>query len=244
MWVWDGPVDGVIDFAITHGVTDVYLSAPPGFSADSRYAPFIDDAHTQGLRVWAVAGDASWAQNRAAWVSWTDEVVGSGLFDGIVADVEPYLLADWADGRKRSRLISSYLKNLQAARQAAGSTTMFAAVPFWWDLPDYQTKGKLLVEHVLAGTDGIVVMAYRDSAEGSDGIIEHARFEIDLGSAMDRTVVIGVETGPASLDKVTFAEEGEAFMESQLAIVEATFAGGSYGGVAIHHYASYVSLAG
>ncbi len=49
MWVWEGPVDGVVDFAFTHGVTDVYLSAPPGFSADARYGAFIDDAHTQGL---------------------------------------------------------------------------------------------------------------------------------------------------------------------------------------------------
>ncbi len=39
-------------------------------------------------RVWAVAGDATWAQDRAPWLGWTSEVVTYGKFDGIVADVE------------------------------------------------------------------------------------------------------------------------------------------------------------
>lgn len=244
MWVWDGPVEGVSDFASAHGVTDVYVSAPPGFSVDTRYASFIDDARTRGLRVWAVAGDASWALNRDDWVGWTDEVVGFGLFDGIVADVEPYLLSDWSNTRKRSRLISSYLKNLTAARQAAGSTEMLVAVPFWWDLPEYQTKGRTLVELTMAATDGVVVMAYRDHADGVDGIIDLAGFEVALGSQMSKRVVVGVETGPASLDKVTFWEEGADAMAAELTKVEAAFGGDTgYGGVAIHHYGSYSRMA-
>jgi hypothetical protein len=244
MWVWDGPVDGVIEFAISRGVTDVYLSAPPGFSSDARYAPFVADAQGQGLRVWAVAGDASWAQNRSAWVNWTNEVVGFGQFDGIVADVEPYLLADWSNGRKRSRLISSYLKNVKAATAAAAATEMLVAVPFWWDLDEYRTKGKTLVEQTMAATDGVVVMAYRDHAEGVDGIVDLAGFEVALGSQMSKRVVVGVETGVASVDKVTFYEEGSAAMAAELTKVEAAFAGaGGYGGVAIHHYASYSIMA-
>ncbi|MDH5502947.1 MAG: hypothetical protein OEY98_02850 [Acidimicrobiia bacterium] len=243
LWVWDGPVDGVIEFAVNRSVTDLYLSAPPGFSSDARYAPFIADARTQGLRVWAVAGDASWAKNSSAWVDWTTEVVGFGQFDGIVADVEPYLLADWSNDRRRSRLISSYLKNLKSATAAAGSTEMLVAVPFWWDLDEYRIKGKTLVEQTLATTDGVVVMAYRDHAEGVDGIVDLAGFEVALGSQMSKRVVVGVETGAASLDKVTFQEEGLAAMAAELTKVEAAFTGASgYGGVAIHHYASYSTM--
>lgn len=244
MWVWDGPVDGVIEFATSRGVTDLYLSAPPGFSSDATYASFIDDAQGQGLRVWAVAGDASWAKNRSAWVNWTNEVVGFGLFDGIVADVEPYLLADWSNSRKRSRLISNYLKNLKAATAAAGSTEMMVAVPFWWDLDEYRTNGKTLVEQTMAATDGVIVMAYRDHAEGTDGIVDLAGFEVALGSQMSKRVVVGVETGAVSVDKVTFFEEGSAAMAAELTKVESAFAGaGGYGGVAIHHYASYSTMA-
>lgn len=243
MWVWEGPVDGVVDFAFAHGVTDVYLSAPPGFSADARYGAFIDDAHTHGLRVWAVAGDATWAQDRAPWLGWTSEVVTYGQFDGIVADVEPYLLADWSNSRKRSRLISSYLKNLGAAAKMAGSTPMMAAVPFWWDLSEYSSKNRLLIEHVFKAVDGVVVMAYRDHAEGVDGIVDLAQAEVELASNMGKQVVVGIETGATSLDKVTFQEEGEAFMEGELVKVEASFAGSTgYAGIAIHHYGAYRTL--
>lgn len=243
LWVWNGPVEGVIEFAANRSVTDLYLSAPPGFSSDERYGPFIADARTQGLRVWAVAGDAGWAKNSSAWVDWTTEVVSFGQFDGIVADVEPYLLADWSNDRKRSGLISSYLKNLKAAAAAAGSTEMLVAVPFWWDLDEYRTKGKTLVEQTLAITDGVVVMAYRDHAEGVDGIVDLAGFEVALGSQMSKRVVVGVETGVASIDKVTFQEEGLVVMAAELAKVEAAFTGASgYGGVAIHHYAAYSTM--
>lgn len=243
MWVWDGPIAGVIDFAQAQGVTDVYLSAPPNFTSDARYAPFVADAHARGLRVWAVAGDATWAQNSSAWVGWTSEVTDFGQFDGIVADVEPYLLTDWSNSRKRSRLISSYLKNLKAATQAAGSTEMLVAVPFWWDLAEYRTKGKTLVEQTLLVADGVVVMAYRDHADGTDGIVDHAGFEISAGSALGKRVVVGVETGAASADKVTFLEEGKAAMDAELVKVEAAFSGASsYGGIAVHHYASYSTM--
>lgn len=244
LWVWDGPITGVIDFASGQGVTDVYLSAPPGFSSDARYGQFADDAHGRGLRVWAVAGDAAWAQDRSAWVGWTTEVVDFGQFDGIVADVEPYLLADWSNNRRRSRLISSYLRNLEAATQAAGPTELLAVVPFWWDMAEYRTKGKTLVEQTLLASDGVVVMAYRDHAEGTDGIVDHAGFEVEVGSQLGKKVVVGVETAEASLDKVTFREEGSAAMEAELVKVEAAFSGASsYSGVAIHHYASFSTMA-
>ncbi len=153
------------------------------------------------------------------------------------------MLADWSNSRKRSRLISSYLKNLGAAAKTAGSTPMMAAVPFWWDLSEYSTKNRLLIEHVLKAVDGVVVMAYRDHAEGVDGIVDLAQDEVELASNMGKQVVVGIETGATSLDKVTFQEEGEAFMEGELVKVEASFAGSTgYAGVAIHHYGAYRTL--
>lgn len=242
MWVWDGPVAGVIDFAASKNVTDLYLSAPPGFSSDSRYGAFIADAHAVGMAVHAVAGDAGWARDRAAWVGWTEEVVAHGGFDGIVADVEPYLLADWST-RRQSRVIADYLKSLDAAESAAGSMPMMVAVPFWWDLPEYENRKGTLVERVLDIADGVVVMAYRDVAAGPDGIIAHSQFEIAAAAERGKLAIVGVETGAAELDKVSFLEEGEAYMNGELNTVESTLGGAAgYGGIAIHHYGSYSSL--
>ena len=52
-----------------------------------------------------------------------------------------------------------------------------------------------------------------------------------------------VETAPISPDKVTFAEEGQAAMYRELAIVESAFANEpAFAGVAIHHLGSYLQL--
>jgi hypothetical protein len=240
MWVWDGPVDGVIDFAAAKAVTDLYLHAPPGFSTDARYQVFLTDAHAAGLQVHAMAGDSAWAKQSGPWTAWVDEVVTHGGFDGVVFDVEPYLHADW-NTKKQNRLIRSYLAGLDEAAQRAGNLPVLAAVPFWFD--EIRVKRTTLVESVLATTDGIVVMAYRDHAEGVDGIIDLSATEAALAASMGRQFVIGVETGAVSPGKVTFAEEGEQFMENELDLVEAEFATNpAFAGFAIHHYASYRTL--
>ena len=237
MWVWDGPVDGVILFAVEKGVTDLYLHAPPGFSADARYQAFLTEAHAVGLQVQAMAGDAAWAKQSGPWTAWVDEVGAHGGFDGLVFDVEPYLHADW-NTKKQNRLIRSYLAGLGQAARQAGSLPVLAAVPFWFD--EIRVKRTTLLKKVLAATDGIVVMAYRDHAEGIDGIIDLSSTEASLAASMGRRFVIGVETGFVGLDKVTFAEEGGAEMEEELLLVESAFGSTpGFGGFAIHHYASY-----
>jgi hypothetical protein len=187
-----------------------------------------------------MGGDPSWAADSARWLAWVDEVVAHDGFDGVVFDVEPYL--HWMWSTKQNRLIRTYLRGLDQAVHRAGDLPVLAAVPFWFDEIEYRRQP--LVERVVSATDGIVVMAYRDHAEGVDGIIDLAATEAALAASLGRTFVIGVETGPVGLDKVSFAEEGSLAMETELAVVTAAFAATpGYAGVAIHHYASYSTMA-
>lgn len=244
MWVWSGPEAEVLDFASAHGVTDLYLHAPPGFSSDPAYADFLSGAVDIGVGVHAMAGDPAWAKKSSDMVAWVDEVVEAGGFVGIVADVEPYLRSEWSNARRRTRLVRSYLAGLEKAEARAGSLPFKAAVPFWWDLPEFSVSDVTLVEDVLNRVDGVVVMAYRDHALGVDGIVDLASTEVSLASSLGKTAVVGVETGPLSLDKVTFIEEGSSFMEAELSLVELAFAGeAAFGGMAVHHYGSWISLA-
>jgi hypothetical protein len=184
-----------------------------------------------------MAGDPAWARHSEPWTDWVDEVVAHGGFDGLVFDVEPYLHADW-NTKKQDRLIRSYLAGLRSAVRRAGDLPVLAAAPFWFD--EIRVKRTTLVKKVLAATNGIVVMAYRDHAEGVDGIIDLSATEASLAASMGRQFVVGVETGFVGLDKVTFGEEGEAVMEQELLLVEAEFASTpGFAGFAIHHYASY-----
>ena len=241
MWVWGAPDDGVLEFSTANGVTDLYLHVPPGFSSDPNFATFLTDANALGLKVYAMAGDPSWAAQSAPWTAWVDEVVAHGGFDGLVFDVEPYLHPDWGT-KKQARLIRSYLAGLDRAERASLDLPVMTAVPFWFD--EISFKRGTVLERVLASTDGIIVMAYRDHADGVDGIIDLATTEAALASSMGRDFVIGVETGFVGLDKVSFAEEGQMAMEQELSLVEAEFTSTpGFGGVAIHHYGAYSSMA-
>lgn len=242
LWIWEGPTETVIDFAIAHGITDLYLHAPPGFSRNETYGPFIDQAHAAGIQVLATAGDPSWTTDSGTWKDWVDEVVAFGGFDAIVFDVEPHTLPQW-NSNKRNRLIRSFVRSLTSASLRAGSLPTYTTVPFWWDDPAYQTRKQLLIEQVLTISDGVIVMAYRDHASGPDGIIELSQSEIDLAASMHKQIVISVETGQTSLDKVSFFEEGSVAMEEELSIVESHFASiPSYVGISIHHYGSYLYM--
>lgn len=235
LWVWEGPTESVIDFPVANSFTDLYLHTTPGFSQDPEYLPFVNTARIAGLQVLAMGGDPSWAWGRSGWGNWVDQSVTFGAFDGIVFDVEPHTLPDW-NTKRRNRLIRSYLSTLDDASTRAGSLPTFITVPFWWDDPAFKTKKRLLIEHVLNRSDGIIIMAYRDHALGVDRIIEHSATEATMAAASGKQFIVGIETG--------FAEERMAAMESELSLVGSTSTGNAaYGGITIHHYGSYSAMA-
>ncbi len=241
LWVWDGPVGQAIDVAEADGFDTLFVHAPPGFDP-APYRSFIDRAASSGIEVYAMGGDPSWATDRKAWKEWVAEVEAAAIFDGAVADVEPYLLPEWSEPGSQQKLINKYLRRLSDARREAVSIDLIVAVPFWWDLREFDRRGQSLVDRVVDRSDGLIVMAYRDHAAGADGIIEHAAAEVAAASADGKAVWVGVETGDVGLDKVTFAEEGRSALAAELALVESEFAG-DISGMAIHHFGAWVDLA-
>lgn len=245
MWVWDYPTQEVLDFSAERGIDRLYLHAGPGFSTDPTYAEFLDSAHDAGLEVFALAGDPTWAKRSRPFIRWVDEVLTHGGFDGLAPDIEPYTLSEWSNGKRRARLISGYLRSLEDAVTHAGGLPVMPAVPFWWDEPVFAVDGSLLIDEVIERVDGITIMAYRDMAEGPNGILALAGYEVSATAAVGKTITIGVETArDATYEHVTFYEEGNAVLETELARVAAVFgATPSYWGDAIHHYGSYSTLA-
>src|SRR5690606_23939521 len=101
--------------------------------------------------------------------------------------------------------------------------------------------------------DCIVVMGYRDFAgddncPASNGVVCLIKDEVEYASAQGRTGLVrsGLETmnvAPGQPEHVTFYEEGEQLMNSELKIVDAYFSKASgFGGFAIHNYSmAYLS---
>ena len=202
-------------------------------------------------------------------------------FDGVNVDIEPYLLPGWNTApagmtlsQSRTTIAAQYLDLSDKYRQMKEqylndigetdpSNFVFGpSTPFWFDSNlfdtgsniDWGSEGsKPLYQHVLDIHDYITIMDYRDFALGTDGIVFHAEHELDYAEDIGKPVVIGVETGPSTPEKVTFLQEGPQWLEEQLALAEDEFNARwpnlanqpiVFDGFAIHDYLGYQRLIG
>jgi hypothetical protein len=232
---------------------------------------FIRWAHDRGYRVQALIAGGTTPPYFGAYSRYRKQAVAefegilnynlsskeSERFDGVNIDTEPYSLPDFKSNKPSVQIqYLEMLKTLMERKQASGlSLQVGAAIPRWFDTsPDasnipWNGSVKPLSEHIQDMLDYISIMDYRDQAEGSAGIIEQARGEIEYANQIGKpySVIIGVETkdiadggDPAT---ITFNEEGRLYMEAELEKVYAAFDGNAaFGGIAIHHYESIRNL--
>ena len=265
LWIWS--TDIVIDtgaqheffiFAQLKNVSDAYLYAYGLLpTSSSELGDFVAKADDIGVEVELLAGDPTWALTPThpvalgfvqQTITFTQNITGGVRPTGVHLDVEPYLLPEWDSDR--SSTITQYLDLLSDVKQelaASGTGLTFTVdIPFWYDTitATYKSATQPLNQHVQDIADRVVIMDYRDFAEGNDGIIDHAQDEMDYAQSIAKEVVIGVETNDVEPEKVTFFEEGETVMENELALVEQHFQTNSaFRGFAIHDYLGYRVLA-
>ena len=226
-----------------------------------RYRRLITALHGSEFRVYALLGSAPLRtqeyilpEKRAAAVKMFGDVLAydaasdpAARFDGLNLDIEPYLLDDWS-GQKplRARQYLDLGAEFMRMKKAAGATLAVGpAIPFWFDGIEVEWNGatRPLSAHTQDLYDYVAIMDYRNFAEGRDGIIAHARDEIDHANAAGREVVIGVETLDTTPPKITFFGKTIADLDAQLALVVRAFgADPSFAGFAIHHLAPYRAL--
>ena len=266
MWVWDvrhvrdpAARDELLDFCQARGISTLYLNA---FSLTPAYRAFNRAAHARGIAVHALGGDPRWALPRyhplpLAWAAsvaaFNDQGQPDERFDGIHTDIEPYFLSrQWAEHPAR---VLGGLLDLHAKLAEHVSThrplQLGVDVPFWFDDdPAYliEWRGRVLPpsHHLLDVADFQTVMAYRNYAEGAEGVIELSRREIAYGERVGKLVVIGQET-QADLTPVyiTYGGMSADYWWGEISKLIAAFGGRrSFGGIAVHHYESYKELVG
>ncbi len=245
LWAWEGPQSQVLDTAVEDGFTSIFLYAPPGFSDDPSYATFVADANESGIEVWALGGEPFWAREQAPFEDWAREATESELFVGLAPDVEPWALPGWESEQRQESLIDSYLIGLGAVASET-HLPVNAAVPFWFDEIDH-VDGDVswtLIESVMDRVDMVSVLAYRDTASGEDGIVALVEDELAYAARAGIEVVVAVETAPITPEKVTFAEEGRAFLYEELSHVSEELRDDpSLAGLAVHDHENYSRLA-
>ena len=224
-----------------------------------QYRALIARMHGEGLHVQALLGASNLTLNalvrpesRQATLAALQKVLAyqrsagpADRFDGIHLYTEPHLLADLST--RREDVLAQFLdlsRDLVAAKRASGvDIALGAAIPFWFDevTLDWQGSNRPVSEHLIDLYDNTVVTAYREHADGPDGIIERARNELNYAALHGKRVVVGVEVAPNRMADATFDDNTEADLEGALLATElANSTHPAFGGFALHHLDAYL----
>ncbi|MGF9695459.1 hypothetical protein [Paenibacillus sp. MABNR03] len=253
-WVWDttqiesNPQE-VLKFAVEHNINTIYLQ----INRDVKipyYTDFIRKARAYNIAVDVMDGRASWGltesrEQIASFLDWIEayqnQVEPNEKFAGIHLDIEPHVHPEWKTNQ--ASVITQWQGNVQyiVDRAALMNMPVAADLPFWLD--NYKIPGSTMAvsSWMIRKFDSITIMAYRDTAAA---IYNVAKDELAEASLLGKSISIAVETKQSKEGNfITFYEEGSAYMESQLKLVE-KLAGehSAFNGFSIHEYSSWKTL--
>jgi hypothetical protein len=253
-----------IAFLKAKGINTLYLYAD-AYQGQSKiltraaaYEGLIRRLHREGFQVYALLG--SWYLKTWRYVlpeerykarrmfqqvlNYNASVSAEAQFDGINLDIEPHMLDEW--DTQKLKLLTQWVELshelMKLKRLSKQSLKVGPAIPFWLDGISIQWAGKTkpVSQHLQDVYDYVALMDYRDKAEGGDGMISHAANEMAYAETIGKSVVIGIETGPNEIQKVSFNHLQEADMLRELSKVGKAYASQrAFGGFVIHHFESY-----
>lgn len=253
-WLWDtmqivDHTESILQFAATHQISAIYLQ----INRDVKlpyYKEFIRKAGEQGVVVDIMDGRPAWGLSEnvnqiAAFLDWIEayqsQAEADERFAGIHLDIEPHVLPEWKTDQER--VISEWQGNVRYImnRAAKMNLPVAADLPFWLD--NYKIPGSDMAvsSWMIRQYDAVTIMAYRDTAKA---IFDVAKTELAESAALGKKLSIAVETKQSKEGQfITFYEEGKAYMESQLKLVESMAKGyDSYSGISVHEYSAWKSL--
>ncbi|MCF3111567.1 hypothetical protein LL912_22465 [Niabella sp. CC-SYL272] len=235
--------DNYLNFAQQNGVTEIYFSTVD-FSETT--AGFVDKAASKGIRVFLLAGSYVWISDRTGFINlmskytqYQNTVSSSKRFAGIHLDVEPHQDPEFQ--QRRSEIMQQYIDFVVwVSSQYAAAGNIDFDIPFWLDdVVLYKGQNRLLYEAVISEATRVFIMSYRDTAAK---MYEVSKEEIAFSTSLTKQIFLGAETAPsAEGDVVSYAEEGKAYMYSELQKL-GTLCGNADYGVSIHHITSWYKL--
>lgn len=212
------------------------------------YSSFVRQASAAGIEVHAMGGHPIWAlqENRPRMMKlvnyvkeYNRSVAGDERFHGIHLDIEPYVLpAWWADS---DRVIAEWTSNLDAfvselKKDSSLEASMDMAV--WLDKHKAPGSDISLSKWMIDRMDHVSLMAFRDTAAGSNGIVSVSKEEIGFANELGKPIILSVEMKASHEgNHITFYEEGAAYMEEELAkLPELLQDSPAYAGNVVHAY--------
>lgn len=256
-WIWNAKLivsqpEEIVAFAKEHQINRIYLQIKPIDIPPQAYRSFIGLASRAGIGVEALSGDPHWVFTRnqesiaslIAWVkAFNNQAPENERFQGIHVDIEPYLLPEWEQDREN--IVRQWMENIEflvAETKKDTDLLVSADLPFWIDSVQVPGDADKLSNWMLQRLDSITLMAYRNYADGPNGILSIVqRIVDDANEQKQRSVIVGVNIlnsgeGP----HVSFHESGTEEMANQLAVLHRALSQHpAFGGSAVHDYESW-----
>jgi hypothetical protein len=229
---------------------------------DNTLKDFIKVANDNGIKVDAVAGWQNWAEEGHLYKPGAvlDYVIAFNReneekFRGFQYDVEVYLLPEYKTNKEE--VLTNFLDLIdKSVTKMNYSNLQFSVViPEFYDDSTLETqvfkyKGKMrhTLEHLLnvlerRSGSKIIVMSYRNFANGEDGSIKISEDEVYVANNYSTKVIIAQETGDFPPSYITFSRKSKTYFDSQVALIVKAFENEqSFGGIATHYVNTYLEL--
>ncbi|MCD1259669.1 copper amine oxidase N-terminal domain-containing protein [Paenibacillus athensensis] len=258
-WIWNSRLietegDSILEFAVNHKLTALYLPYET-FPAQDVYRNFIGKANKLGIRVEALAGRSDWIYSRnhsriqqwiAAVTRYNAAAEATERFQGFHVDVEPYTLDMWQTDQPA--VLQMWMETIRLieseVRKADRSMTMAFDIPFWLNKCAIAGSNYSFSAWLLEKADQVVIMAYRNTAMGGNGIIASAKAIMLEAGKLNKQAIVAVDTLPSTeADYTTFYNSKASLMDAELRQVKETLSPyPSYAGIAVHDYVRWIAL--
>lgn len=255
-WVWDDQEiarksEEIVSFANEQGVNLIYVHVSLERFSPKDYRAFIQEASQNDIQVFALGGDPYWAltsnqdnvSNFVSKVKNYNKMVGpTEEFQGIHVDIEPYLLPSWK--KEKESVMEQWMMNsthlIQEAKQNT-NLTVSGDFPFWIHKLNVPGTSMSLSKWMLKQYDSITLMAYRNTAEGSNGISQIATPIVKEAEDQEKSVVIGVNMIDTDEgNHTTFYGSEPGHMTQEIKQLKQSFKGNQgFSGIAVHDYAHW-----
>jgi hypothetical protein len=246
---------------------DDYANNPARFDKDlylEKLSLFVVAARNAGIAVDLVGGSPDWIkpENREkgyALIELADEFNRryESRVRGVQYDVEPYLLPEYETGKEH--VLGEFIDFVErsVAKLPDQPLGFDVVIPHFYDSTQkwtpkirYGGRNEYTFTHLLHILDKrknsrIIIMAYRNFVEGSNGSWTLAKSEIEeaTGGNYLTRILVAQETGNIQPSYVTFYEVPKKSLFSSLERISWHFrAEKSFGGFAIHHMESFLRL--
>lgn len=254
VWLWNTPMirdssNSILAFASNNGVNEIYLQMNRDVKPEF-YKSFISRAGALGIEIHVLGGAPKWAleserYNLDIFINWIAEYQSTAApnerFTGIHLDVEPHVLSEWRTNQPW--LIQQWQNSITYLMDGLRPLNLPITfdIPFWLHNNKLPDQSMTMSRWLMSKADGVAIMAYRDQASKIYNLAIPELLEADQ---MGKKALIAVETKQSNEGAfITFFEEGAAYMNRQLRLVNDLAANHpSFSGFAIHEYKAYKEL--